>query len=883
MTAITHSKVSAKSDGADATLVRPSDWNDDHVVDIDAADVDITDTGGYFTATDVEGALQELGDRSAVTTFIGVSVRASANQSVNNANMLFDTEDYDTDGFHSISSNTDRLTVPAGMAGKYAVFASTGITTGNIYDVRFFVNGSQQRIFAQESNPTNNSAIRSISGIVDLAVGDYVTVNVNTAGSARTMYGESGGFASQFSMYKLGSGSAGDAIGCIAVRTTDQTGIVTATDTVVLLTGTDLYDSDGFHDPAGGNPSRVTIPAGLGGVYSLNGYVVGDGNSSGSRRLQFMKNGALLPGGTDATAAAAGGIGFDQQTTSMTVALVAGDYIELSYQQTSGGNRTLSGSVVPLMFSVMRQDSGGSGGSIDVTDGTTTVSPVGVLEFDPASFSVIDQGGDSALIEFIGSAGGATAAKGEALCTADTSIDSSGFTDVSGLSVSLEAGTYVILWKVLMTFGSASRSAYAKLWNGTILYDEWEDTADNSSFRYSGGGFATITLATTTTVKVSVKGEVSGTVKRDGGSSTDHHPTKISWVRVGSGGRGNAAGAKVYNNTTQLASNSSATTLTYNSEDFDTDGFHSTSSNTSRLTVPAGLGGKYLVTARTFTPFATTNSKYIQLHKNGDATPFQREGYGASAVVDTVFIYAVMDLVAGDYIETTIVHDNGTNQNVGHASARRVQSEMSIMRFDSGSNGGVTTVECTAQCYIYAQTATTNYSDGTSQWSGGASGAYSTKNLMQFSLSGVGSVKKAWFQWTFLNGNNCIALNEGAGTVLYVVRNVRADINYSQATWNAYKTGSNWGTAGANGSSDRSLVNVGITKNFYSGSMIALTGAIVQTESVDITALVQDAIADGATTLDIAFYANATGGQNQFQIAGIGHTTAAYRPKLLWE
>jgi hypothetical protein len=34
---ITHAKVSAKSDGGDATLVLPSDWNDDHVI-----------TGSYF-------------------------------------------------------------------------------------------------------------------------------------------------------------------------------------------------------------------------------------------------------------------------------------------------------------------------------------------------------------------------------------------------------------------------------------------------------------------------------------------------------------------------------------------------------------------------------------------------------------------------------------------------------------------------------------------------------------------------------------------------------------------------------------------------------------------------------------------------------------------
>ena len=36
---VTHSKVSAVADGADTSLVRPSDWNDDHVVALDAGDI----------------------------------------------------------------------------------------------------------------------------------------------------------------------------------------------------------------------------------------------------------------------------------------------------------------------------------------------------------------------------------------------------------------------------------------------------------------------------------------------------------------------------------------------------------------------------------------------------------------------------------------------------------------------------------------------------------------------------------------------------------------------------------------------------------------------------------------------------------------------------
>ena len=40
---------------------------------------------------------------------------------------------------------------------------------------------------------------------------------------------------------------------------------------------------------------------------------------------------------------------------------------------------------------------------LDVTDGTTTVTPTTEVEFDAASFAVTDQGGGSALVEFTGS------------------------------------------------------------------------------------------------------------------------------------------------------------------------------------------------------------------------------------------------------------------------------------------------------------------------------------------------------------------------------------------------------------------------------------------------------------------------------------------------
>ncbi|MCB1008456.1 MAG: hypothetical protein KDB94_06135, partial [Acidobacteria bacterium] len=51
-------------------------------------------------------------------------------------------------------------------------------------------------------------------------------------------------------------------------------------------------------------------------------------------------------------------------------------------------------------------DQAGGGGSVDVTDGTTTVSPATTLSFDPTYFDVTDGGSGEAGITFIGSAGG---------------------------------------------------------------------------------------------------------------------------------------------------------------------------------------------------------------------------------------------------------------------------------------------------------------------------------------------------------------------------------------------------------------------------------------------------------------------------------------------
>jgi hypothetical protein len=61
---------------------------------------------------------------------------------------------------------------------------------------------------------------------------------------------------------------------------------------------------------------------------------------------------------------------------------------------------------VTVAAAVWQSTTSGSGGSVDVTDGTTTVSPASTIDFDPTYFDVTAPGGGVAEVTFVGSAGG---------------------------------------------------------------------------------------------------------------------------------------------------------------------------------------------------------------------------------------------------------------------------------------------------------------------------------------------------------------------------------------------------------------------------------------------------------------------------------------------
>lgn len=145
----------------------------------------IGSTGQVLT---VSGGIPAWGAAPAAS-FIGCAVYKSADQSISHnvsTAVTFDSEYFDTDAFHSTSSNTSRITIPSGKAGKYLITWVLGMQgSGGIIELRMNKNGS---LWDYICNQTNSSLLNPrFSGalIMNLAVGDYLELFVyQSSGSA---------------------------------------------------------------------------------------------------------------------------------------------------------------------------------------------------------------------------------------------------------------------------------------------------------------------------------------------------------------------------------------------------------------------------------------------------------------------------------------------------------------------------------------------------------------------------------------------------------------------------------------------------------------------------------------------------------------------------
>ena len=131
-------------------------------------------------------------------------------------------------------------------------------------------------------------------------------------------------------------------------------------------------------------------------------------------------------------------------------------------------------------------------------------------------------------------------------------------------------------------------------------------------------------------------------------------------------------GVAVTHSVAQSIPDSTTTTLNFDGEDFDTDGFHDNVTDNERLTVPAGLAGKYIIGM----DLEWEESSGGQFRKasfilNGVTTigvdSFRDVGSGADDQnYNTLTI--VRDLSVGDFIEIDVLHDEGAAIDVNATS-----------------------------------------------------------------------------------------------------------------------------------------------------------------------------------------------------------------------
>lgn len=148
------------------------------------------------------------------------------------------------------------------------------------------------------------------------------------------------------------------------------------------------------------------------------------------------------------------------------------------------------------------------------------------------------------------------------------------------------------------------------------------------------------------------------------------------WDRMAScldflGGSSGAYSAYANNSAAQSVNNNTNTVLSWNSEFYDTESMHSTSSNTSRITVP--VSGIYLAMGQVAFAANATGQRLARIISDGAVT------WGASSVpansgsyVTYVQVQALLNLSASSYIELQVYQDSGGALNANSDSVLAV-------------------------------------------------------------------------------------------------------------------------------------------------------------------------------------------------------------------
>ena len=118
-------------------------------------------------------------------------------------------------------------------------------------------------------------------------------------------------------------------------------------------------------------------------------------------------------------------------------------------------------------------------------------------------------------------------------------------------------------------------------------------------------------------------------------------------------------GCSLYNSSSLNVANNTETTINYDSEYIDTHGFHD-SVNPSRITIPAGYAGKYLISAANRWIQSANGARNMNMYVNNVSVVDMMNLPGNSTTLSYCFRSLIYTLAVGDFIQIRASQTNGS-------------------------------------------------------------------------------------------------------------------------------------------------------------------------------------------------------------------------------